>query len=116
MTGVAPGAVPRAALARAAATVGPEMRVLGIDLGSCRIGLAISDADASFSFPLDAIESAGFARDVEAVRALIAERDVGCVVVGLPLHLDGREGSGADAARRFASALAAGGKIDGERR
>jgi len=82
------------------------MRVLGVDLGSRRIGLAISDADASFSFPLAALESAGFARDVAALCALISEREVGRVVVGLPLHMDGRAGRGAEAARRFASALA----------
>jgi putative Holliday junction resolvase len=81
------------------------MRVLGVDLGSRRIGLAVSDAEAGFAFPLDALESAGRARDVEALRVLIDERDVKQVVVGLPLHMDGRVGPEAEAARRFAAAL-----------
>jgi putative Holliday junction resolvase len=81
------------------------MRVLGVDLGSRRIGLAISDPDASFAFPLDAIKSAGTARDVEALRVLIAEREISRVVVGLPLHMDGRAGPEAEAARKFAKAL-----------
>jgi putative Holliday junction resolvase len=82
------------------------MRVLGVDLGSRRIGLAISDPEASFAFPLDAIESKGTGRDVEALRELIAGRDVEQVVVGLPLHMDGRVGPEAETARRFAEALA----------
>ncbi len=82
------------------------MRVLGVDLGSRRIGLAISDVDASFAFPLEAIESAGVSRDIEALRVLIAERDIERVVVGLPLHMDGRAGAEAELARQFAGALA----------
>ncbi len=86
-------------------TFPPDMRVLGVDLGSRRIGLAISDPGASFAFPLDAIESKGARKDVEALRTLIAEQEVERVVVGLPLHMDGRSGPAADAARRFAAAL-----------
>ncbi len=86
-------------------TFPPDMRVLGVDLGSRRIGLAISDPEASFAFPLDAIESKGARQDVEALRALIVEREVERVVVGLPLHMDGRAGPEAEAARRFAATL-----------
>ena len=81
------------------------MRVLGVDLGSRRIGLAISDPDASFAFPVDAIESKGTRRDVETLRELIVGRDIERAVVGLPLHRDGRAGPEAEAARRFADAL-----------
>jgi len=81
------------------------MRVLGVDLGSRRIGLAISDPDAGFAFPLDALESHGTRRDVESLRVLIEGRGVGRVVVGLPLHMDGRSGPEAEAARAFAQAL-----------
>ena len=81
------------------------MRVLGVDLGSRRIGLAISDPEASFAFPLEAIASKGVRKDLEAVHALIVERDIGRVVVGLPLHMDGRAGPEAEAARNFAASL-----------
>jgi putative Holliday junction resolvase len=81
------------------------MRVLGVDLGSRRIGIAVSDLEASFAFPMDAIESRGLERDVNALKTLIDRREVGRVVVGLPLHMDGRAGPGAEAARRFAARL-----------
>ena len=82
------------------------MRVLALDLGARRIGLAISDPEGDFAFPMQAIESVGRKRDVEAIRKLAGEREVGCVVVGLPLHMDGRAGPEAEAARRFAKELA----------
>jgi putative Holliday junction resolvase len=82
------------------------MRVLALDLGTRRIGLAISDPDAVFAFPLRTLETRGRNRDIEALQQVIAERGVERVVVGLPLHLDGRAGPEAHAAREFARALA----------
>jgi putative Holliday junction resolvase len=82
-----------------------EGPVLGIDLGTRRIGLAVSDVEAVIAFPVGVLERRGLARDLAALRELIRERGVKEVVVGLPLHLDGRSGTGADAARRFAAAL-----------
>lgn len=79
---------------------------MGVDLGSRRIGLAISDPDAVFAFPLAAIASAGRARDVKTLTELIAHHEVGHVVVGLPLHMSGRPGVEAVAAKEFAGALA----------
>jgi len=80
-------------------------RVLGIDLGERRIGLAISDEERKLAFPAGALERSGLARDLAALRALASERGATRIVVGLPLHLDGREGVGARAARDFARAL-----------
>jgi putative Holliday junction resolvase len=82
------------------------MRVLGVDLGRRRIGLAISDAEGAFAFPLAAVISAGRAKDVKALKRVMGERDVEHVVVGLPLHLDGRRGTEAEHATAFAAALA----------
>ena len=82
------------------------MRDMGVDLGSRRIGLAISDRDRVFAFPLAAIASAGRARDVKVLGELIAQQEVGRVVVGLPLHMSGRLGVDALAAKEFAAALA----------
>jgi putative Holliday junction resolvase len=81
------------------------MRVLGVDLGKRRIGLAISDAEGSFAFPLAALTSAGRAKDVKALARVITDRDIKRVVVGLPLHMDGRRGPEAEAAIAFAAAL-----------
>ena len=82
-----------------------ERPVLGLDLGERRIGLAVSDPAGVIAFPVGALERKSLGADVAALCDLIRERGVGSVVVGLPLHLDGRPGSGAAAARRFADAL-----------
>jgi putative Holliday junction resolvase len=82
------------------------MSVLGIDFGSRRIGLAISDPEERIAFPAGTLESHGRKADVAAIRSLAEERGVRRVVVGLPLHMDGRAGTGAEAARAFAEALA----------
>ena len=79
--------------------------VLGLDYGTRRIGLAVSDAEGAIAFPIGALESRGRARDLEALGALARERAVCRIVVGLPLHLDGRVSEIAEAARRFAEAL-----------
>ena len=84
-----------------------EGPVLGLDLGERRIGLAVSDPAGVIAFPVGALERKGLAADVGALCELIRERGVRSVVVGLPLHLDGRAGTGAAAARRFADALGA---------
>jgi putative Holliday junction resolvase len=79
--------------------------VLALDLGARRIGLAVSDPEARIAFPAGHLERKGLSADLEAVQALAKERGVTRIVVGLPLLLGGREGSGAEAARRFAAAL-----------
>jgi putative Holliday junction resolvase len=80
--------------------------VLGLDYGSRRIGLAVSDAAGEFAFPAGWLERAGLERDLATLAALIAERGIMRIVVGLPLHLSGRSGPEAEAARAFANALA----------
>ncbi len=81
------------------------MRVLGIDLGSRRIGLALSDPEGRIASPAGMIERRGGKRDLEAMKRWIVEHEVGSVVVGLPIHMSGRRGPEAAAARRFASEL-----------
>jgi putative Holliday junction resolvase len=80
--------------------------VLGIDLGSKRIGLAISDSEGRLAFPAGVIESEGRKRDLAALRTLIREREIGRAVVGVPLHMSGRRGPEAEKAIRFAGDLA----------
>jgi putative Holliday junction resolvase len=82
------------------------MRVLAVDLGARRIGLAISDPDAVFAFPLSTLEARGRDRDIDALQRVIAEHEVERVVIGLPLHMNGRTGPEAEAAREFARELA----------
>jgi putative Holliday junction resolvase len=81
------------------------MRVLGIDLGSRRIGLALSDPDATIASPFQVLERRGAKRDLAALAALVEEHAVERIVVGLPIHMDGRRGPEAEAAEKFAASL-----------
>lgn len=80
-------------------------RLLGVDLGQVRIGLALSDPLGMTAQPLEAVPAVGPRKDVERVAVLASERDVATIVVGLPLLLSGEEGDGARSARLFAERL-----------
>lgn len=82
------------------------MRVLGLDLGEKRIGLAVSDEDARIAFPAGVLVRKSERQDFAALRKLVEERGIGRAVVGLPLHMSGRAGPQAEAARAFAVTLA----------
>jgi putative Holliday junction resolvase len=81
------------------------MPILGIDYGSRRVGVAVSDATGTIALPLRVIDVRSVAQAVEAVAAVVAERAAEQVVVGLPLNMNGSEGEMATAARAFAEAL-----------
>jgi putative Holliday junction resolvase len=76
-------------------------RILGLDYGSHRIGTAVSDPLGITAQPLVAIQRQGENRDIEAVGDLVREYSVRTVLIGLPLHLSGEEGTQAKQARRF---------------
>jgi putative Holliday junction resolvase len=78
-----------------------------VDYGSVRIGLAVSDPERRMAFPLEVRERRGAEADAAFFRALVEREEVGAVVVGLPVHLDGREGAKAVEARKFGAWLAA---------
>jgi putative Holliday junction resolvase len=79
-------------------------RVLGLDLGDARIGVAISDDDRRVAVPLGTVRT-GAPADVRAIAGLVGEHDVSLVVVGHPLLLSGVAGERAHHAERFADAL-----------
>ncbi len=81
------------------------MSTLGIDYGSRRVGVAVSDATNTIALPLKILEVTSRARAVEQVAAVAAERGVEQIVVGLPLNMNGTEGEMATAARTFAEEL-----------
>ena len=81
------------------------MAIAGIDFGRKRVGLAINSGHGVY--PLKIIERRSSKLDLETIRALLAERDVSLIVVGLPLNMDGTEGPSARAARVFAEHLGA---------
>ncbi len=82
------------------------MRVLGIDYGERRIGVAISDPTGTFATPLPTLtRRRGKRPPVRALRTLARERDAAALVVGLPLAADGTETERCDEVRRFGDRL-----------
>ena len=84
-----------------------RVRVLAVDFGEKRIGLAVSDEAGRVVVPVGAFARASDAQAAAAVADAAREREVARVVVGLPRNLDGREGPLARRARNFARRLAA---------
>jgi putative Holliday junction resolvase len=82
------------------------VRVLALDYGSARCGCAVSDPTGTVATPIDAIERPATRRGLQRLRALVRERDVGRVVVGLPLSLSGEDSEQTREARAFAERLA----------
>src|SRR6266404_577791 len=83
------------------------MSVAALDFGRRRIGVAVTDAAAMGAHPVGVVERRSLKRDLEALAALLRDREVTTFVVGLPLNMDGSEGPAARAARTFADRLAA---------
>ena len=84
------------------------MRVVGLDLGERRIGVAVSDGTGSLATPHTVVERSGDDDvDRDALRAVVEELAASHVVVGLPVSLDGRRRQAAQRAQREADALAA---------
>jgi putative Holliday junction resolvase len=84
-----------------------EQRLLGLDLGSKTIGLALSDVLRSIATPFDTIRRGKFAADAEILLAIVDKQGVGGLVIGLPLEMDGREGPRCQSVRQFAANLLA---------
>ena len=83
------------------------MRVLALDLGSRRVGVAISDSSGTIASPLLVLQRSGrVSLDHERIRVLVEEEEAVLVVVGLPLSMDGSVGKAAHAAISEARALA----------
>jgi putative Holliday junction resolvase len=83
-------------------------RILGVDYGSKRIGLALSDDDRRMALAHSTVERGGDdRRAVEAVVAVVPIAEIGEIVVGLPVQMDGVEGPAARRARAFGERLAA---------
>ena len=80
-------------------------RALGIDPGSVRIGLALSDLLGVTAQPIEHLERVGSRRDLNNISDRVRENDVRTVVIGLPLTLAGEEGQAARASREMAEGL-----------
>ncbi len=83
-------------------------RIVGIDPGQARIGVAISDEEGSIAFPRETVPAkGGTAEAARGVREALADDEVSLAVVGLPLRLDVTEGEAARRARELGEVLAA---------
>jgi putative Holliday junction resolvase len=81
------------------------VRLLALDLGDARIGVALSDETGTLASGLSTLRSIGPRKDAQAVAALVREHGVGEVVVGLPLRLDGSVGSRGEQVLAFVERL-----------
>jgi putative pre-16S rRNA nuclease len=79
-------------------------RVLGLDLGDARIGVAISDPEGRLAVPLGTVPT-GAPQDLKAIAKLVTENDVSAIVVGHPISMSGAAGPRARQAEEFAGAL-----------
>ena len=77
-------------------------RLMGLDLGSKTIGLALSDVMLSVASPLETIRRTKFTPDAQRLIERIKEHDVGALVLGMPFEMDGTEGKRCQSTRDFA--------------
>ena len=81
-------------------------RLIGLDLGTKTIGLALSDLGLGIATPMETIRRKKFTLDAEQLLKICDKQEVGGVVIGLPLNIDGSEGPRAQATRAFCRNLA----------
>jgi putative Holliday junction resolvase len=82
-------------------------RALGIDHGDARIGVAISDDLGMLAHPLETIHIKEVADPIAHIAALVASKDIGHIILGLPRNMDGSYGPAAEKVRAFAEKLRA---------
>ncbi len=84
------------------------MRTLGLDFGERRIGVAVTDPTGVLAQPLETIQRSGSGDDkhLRRIAEIVTDYEVGMIVVGLPLHLDGRRGPEVEVVRTFGEAVA----------
>ena len=81
------------------------MRILALDHGTVRIGVALSDELKMMASPLEFIPAEPFAEVLTRLKALVREKEVELIVIGMPRNMDGSYGPAAEKVREFATAL-----------
>ena len=79
-----------------------KSRLLGLDVGRKTIGVAVSDSDMKIATTVGTIRRSKFTKDVKNLDAIITERQVNGLVLGLPISMDGNEGPACQSVRQFA--------------
>ena len=85
--------------------MGETSRILGLDVGEARIGVAVSGPFGSMALPHSTVERTTLEQDFEAMRAIVAETKAVCIVAGLPLDREGNPGPQAEKVLAFLDAL-----------
>ena len=98
--------MPVLSLADAVAVLPPRGALIGLDLGSKTVGVAVSDPDRRVAAPVETISRQRFNLDARRILDLAAERRAAGFVLGLPINMDGSEGPRAQSTRAFARNLA----------
>ncbi|MEH6662589.1 MAG: Holliday junction resolvase RuvX [Parasphingorhabdus sp.] len=80
-------------------------RLLGLDIGTKTVGMALCDSHWTFATAAETIERRKFSKDLERIKTVIAEQNIVGLVAGLPLNLDGSQSPQTQAARAFAQNL-----------
>jgi|TARA_A100001391_G_scaffold203130_1_gene194651 putative Holliday junction resolvase len=88
-----------------AAALPPARALMGLDLGTKTIGVAVSDPFLAIATPLETVRRIKFTQDAAALQKIIAHRTIGGIVLGLPFNMDGSEGPRAQSTRAFARNL-----------
>ncbi len=93
---------PDLSLRDAIAAIPADKRLMGLDLGSKTIGVATSDRTRMIATPIETITRKKFTADAERLLAIIAAENIGLIVLGLPVNMDGTEGPRCQSTRAFA--------------
>jgi putative pre-16S rRNA nuclease len=88
-------------------SIARNTRLIGLDLGEKTIGIALSDTLLTVATPMETLKRGKFTADADKLQVIIEKQNVGGIVVGLPLNMDGSDGPSAQSARAFARNFAA---------
>ncbi|MCG8504439.1 MAG: Holliday junction resolvase RuvX [Sphingomonadales bacterium] len=89
-----------------AETLAKGARLVGLDVGSKTIGLALSDTTLTIATPMETVRRKKFTLDAVRLKEICTEQNVGGLVIGLPVNMDGSEGPRCQSVRQFARNLA----------
>lgn len=85
----------------------PMQALMGLDLGTKTIGVAVSDSFRSVATPIETVKRKKFGVDAQRLIEIIQDRNIGGIILGLPMNMDGSEGPRAQSTRAFARNLSA---------
>lgn len=89
-------------LPQAIASITPDKRLIGLDLGSKTIGVATSDRTRMIATPIETIARKKFTQDAQRLLTIAQAENIGLIILGLPVNMDGTEGPRCQSTRSFA--------------